>query len=421
MIKNYLYLALMATMVLLASCGNSKSSPEPIEDYEFTGEGIFATLPYTLAHAQYEGNKIIEDLVNKGVVRSRYDSKLYENEDLKEIQKEDSIIFAQLIEELDGKEIPFERHVDGKKEELKGFKLKLKDPDRAKTGSFQFEIKKTEGYSIGFSERPSGRSVHLILPLDKDGKALDLTGVRWLQYGVSVGWYPHRLDLKSNMKEMLRDNQFLDQVTKLVEVDDAALEEYAKDKQEADGKKMEEAAKNNDLSKADFTEKGCGPITLGKKVKSLPDNYENLYTSYKWKVDQGVNAKVYTFYNGSEEVATLYANIKNGEIFRIFVKSDKITIKFDGGKTLKPGMKLRDAVKAFGEECQASSTPEEGSPMIHFGIYGRYPVYDETMTSVGNERLNEIIDSFDMLPMQPDFVSPSEVMKTITLSLYDLP
>ena len=123
-----------------------------------------------------------------------------------------------------------------------------------------------------------------------------------------------------------------------MEVDDEALEVFAKEKQEADGKKMEEAAKNNDLSKADFTEKGCGPITLGKKVKSLPDNYENLYTSYKWKVDQGVNAKVYTFYNGSEEVATLYANIKNGEIFLIFVKSDKITIKFDGGKTLKPGM-----------------------------------------------------------------------------------
>lgn len=223
------------------------------------------------------------------------------------------------------------------------------------------------------------------------------------------------------MKEMLSTKLYYDQVAKLVEVDDEALEVFAKEKQEADGKKMEEAAKNNDLSKADFTEKGCGPITLGKKVKSLPDNYENLYTSYKWKVDQGVNAKVYTFYNGSEEVATLYANIKNGEIFRIFVKSDKITIKFDGGKTLKPGMKLRDAVKAFGEECQASSTPEEGSPMIHFGIYGRYPVYDETMTSVGNERLNEIIDSFDMLPMQPDFVSSNEVMETITLSLYDLP
>ena len=84
-------------------------------------------------------------------------------------------------------------------------------------------------------------------------------------------------------------------------------------------------------------------------------------------------------------------------------------------------MKLRDAVKAFGEECQASSTPEEGSPMIHFGIEGRYPVYDETMTSVGNERLNEIIDSFDMLPMQPDFVSSNEVMESITLSLYDMP
>ena len=104
----------------------------------------------------------------------------------------------------------------------------------------------------------------------------------WLRYGVKIGMYSFRLDISSHMKEMLSTKLYYDQVAKLVEVDDEALEVFAKEKQEADGKKMEEAAKNNDLSKADFTEKGCGPITLGKKVKSLPDNYENLYTSYKW-------------------------------------------------------------------------------------------------------------------------------------------
>ena len=410
---------LLAAMVLLASCGGSKSSPEAIEGYEFTGDGIFGNLPYAVAHCDYNYNQIIEGLVKDGICRSKYDPKC--NEYLKESYKEDSVIFVQLAEELDGKEIPFERHIAGSKEELKGFKLKLKEPDEAKYGRFQFEIESPEDYKHGMSEHPEGRSFNIILPIDKDGKPIDLHGVRWLKYGVFIGPYPHRLDIESNMREMLRDKQFLDQVAKLVEVDDAALEEYAKDKQEADGKKAEEEAKSNDLSKADFTEKGCGPITLGKKVKSLPDKYENLYTSYKWKVDKGVNAKVYTFYNGTEEVATLYANMKNGEIFRIFVNSDQITVKFDGGKTLKPGMKLIDAVKAFGEECQASCTPEEGNPMIHFGSYGRYPIHDETMTSVGNERLNEIIDSFDMLPMQPDFVSPNEVMESITLSLYDLP
>ena len=416
MTKNYLYWVVMAAMVLLASCGGSKSSPEAIEGYDFTGDGIFGNLPYAIAHRDYNNNQIVEGLIKDGICRSKYDPKCYEY--LKENYKEDSVIFVQLAEELDGKEIPFERYVGGKKEELKGFKLKLKDYRQTSPAHFDFEIERPEGYSVGMTER---RSDNLILPLDKEGKPMDLHGVRWLKYGVFIGPYPHRLDIESNMKEMLLDKQFLDKVAKLVEVDDAALEEYIKEKQEADNKKMEEAAKNNELSKADFTEKGCGPITLGKKVKNLPDQYENLYTSYKWNVDEGVQAKVFTFYNGTEEVATLYANMKNGEIFRIFVKSNKITIKFDGGKTLKPGMKLIDAVKAFGEECQASATPEEGNPMIHFGIYGRYPVHDAAMTSVGNERLNEILDTFDMLPMQPDFVSPSEVMDTITLSLYDMP
>lgn len=409
---------MMTALMLLASCGGSKISPEPIEGYEFTGEGLFGNLPYAVAHRDYEANKLNEELQQKGI-------KLNWGEEgtryAREFAEEYASTFENLAKELDGKEIPFERHIAGNKEELKGFKLKLKEPDEAKDGRFQFEIEKPENYVHGMSETPGGRSSNKILPVDKDGKAIDLNGVRWLQYGVSVGRYAHRLDLESNMKEMLQDKQFLDKVAKLVEVDNAALEEYAKEKQEADNKKMEEAAENNDLTKADFTEKGCGPITLGKKVKNLPDQYENLYTSYKWKEDNGVNAKVYTFFNGTEEVVSLFANRQNGEIFRIFVKSDQITIKFDGGKTLKPGMKLIDAVKSFGEECQVSCTPEEGSPMIHLGIYGRYPVHDETMTSAGNERLDEIRDSFDMLAMQPDFVSPNEVMDTITLSLYDLP
>lgn len=415
MTKNYLCIMMLAALALFASCSDSKTSPEAIEGYEFTGDGIFENLPYAFARFDYDYQKLSDKLASKGIrIMQEEEGKKYGYEFI----NENKPIIEKLAKKLDGKEIPFERHVGGKKEKIKGFKLKLKNEKVIGTWCYLFDIVRPEDYTLGKSER---RSTNRILAVDKDGKALNLQGVSWLRYGVKIGKYSFRLDISSHMKEMLSTKLYYDQVAKLVEVDDEALEVFAKEKQEADGKKMEEAAKNNDLSKADFTEKGCGPITLGKKVKSLPDNYENLYTSYKWKVDQGVNAKVYTFYNGSEEVATLYANIKNGEIFRIFVKSDKITIKFDGGKTLKPGMKLRDAVKAFGEECQASSTPEEGIPMIHFGIYGRYPVYDETMTSVGNERLNEIIDSFDMLPMQPDFVSSNEVMETITLSLYDLP
>lgn len=413
----YLLLMLVAVLALLVSCGNSKSSPEAIEGYEFTGDGIFGNLPYAVARCDYEANKLNEDLKSKGI-------RLHHGKEgakyAQEFNEEYYSTFENLAQELDGKEIPFERHVGDKEEELKGFKLKLKDIDRAKYGSFQFDIEKPEGYAVGMSEHLEGRSANKILPLDKDDKAIDLNGVRWLQYGVSVGRYVHRLDVESNMREMLRDKQLLDQVVKLVEVDDAALEKYAKDKQEADNKEMEEAAKSNDLSKADFTEKGCGPIALGKKVKSLPDKYENLYTSYKWRVDKDENAKVYTFFNGAEEVVSLYANMKNGEIFRIFVKSDQITVKFDGGKTLKPGMKLIDAVKAFGEECQASWTPEAGAT-IHFGIYGIYSIEPETASDKGIEMLREIADSFDRMPMQPDYVLPEKVMDTVTLSLYDMP
>lgn len=415
MTKNYLCIMMLAALALFASCSDSKTSPEAIEGYEFTGDGIFENLPYAFARFDYDYQKLSDKLASKGIrIMQDEEGKKYGYE----FFNENKPIIEILAKKLDGKEIPFERHVGGKKEKIKGFKLKLKNEKVIGTWCYLFDIVRPEDYTLGKSER---RSTNRILAVDKDGKALDLQGVSWLRYGVKIGKYSFRLDISSHMKEMLSTKLYYDQVAKLVEVDDEALEVFAKEKQEADIKKMEEAAKENDLTKAVFTENGYGPITLGEKVDNLPNKYKNLYTSYRWKVDNGVDAKVYTFFNGTEEVVSLFANKKNGEIFRIFVESNQITVKFDGGKTLKPGMKLVDAVKAFGEECQASCTPEEGNPMIHFGSYGRYPVYDETMTSVGNERLNEIIDSFDMLPMQPDFVSSNEVMESITLSLYDMP
>ena len=40
MTKNYLCIMMLAALALFASCSDSKTSPEAIEGYEFTGDGI---------------------------------------------------------------------------------------------------------------------------------------------------------------------------------------------------------------------------------------------------------------------------------------------------------------------------------------------------------------------------------------------
>ena len=49
MTKNYLCIMMLAALALFASCSDSKTSPEAIEGYEFTGDGIFENLPYAFA------------------------------------------------------------------------------------------------------------------------------------------------------------------------------------------------------------------------------------------------------------------------------------------------------------------------------------------------------------------------------------
>ena len=218
MIKNFLYITLSVVILLLASCGNGKSTPKAIEGYEFTGNGFLGNLPYTMASIDYQRSEKQTELKEQSGYYAQNEKYV------KELLEEYGSTFEELAKGLDGKEIPFERHVDGKKEELKGFKLKLTAPELLKYAKFCFDIEKPEDYSMGKSGHGS---VNKILPVDKDGKALDLDGVRWLKYGIAVAKYPFRLDSETDKKNMLQGWLYMDRVAKLVEVDDEALTEYS--------------------------------------------------------------------------------------------------------------------------------------------------------------------------------------------------
>lgn len=207
-------------MLLLASCGKGKSTPEAIEGYDFTGDGILGNLPYTMASIDYQRSEKQTELKEQSGYYAQNEKFV------KKLLEEYGSTFEELAKELDGKEIPFERHVDGKKEELKGFKLKLTDPELLKYAKFCFDIEKPEDYSVSKSGHGS---VNKILPVDKDGKAIDLDGVRWLKYGIAVAKYPFRLDSETDKKNMLHGWLYMDRVAKLVEVDDEALAEYSKE------------------------------------------------------------------------------------------------------------------------------------------------------------------------------------------------
>ena len=104
---------MLAALALFASCSDSKTSPEAIEGYEFTGDGIFENLPYAFARFDYDYQKLSDKLALKGI-RTMQDEegKKYGYEFFYENKRS----LEELAKKLDGKEIPFERHVGGKKE-----------------------------------------------------------------------------------------------------------------------------------------------------------------------------------------------------------------------------------------------------------------------------------------------------------------
>ena len=67
MTKNYLCIMMLAALALFASCSDSKTSPEAIEGYEFTGDGIFENLPYAFARFDYDYQKLSDKLALKGI------------------------------------------------------------------------------------------------------------------------------------------------------------------------------------------------------------------------------------------------------------------------------------------------------------------------------------------------------------------
>lgn len=219
MIKNFLYITMLAATLFFVSCGG-KSTPKAIDGYDFTGNGILGNLPYTIASIDYQRSDKQMELKEQQNYHAR-NEKFF-----RELLEEYGPTLEKLAKELDGKEIPFERHVDGKKEELKGFKLKVKYPDAVKHARLNFDIETPEDYSMAKSKSCTKTK---LIPVDKDGKALDLNGVRWLKYGIAIGPYPFRLDDETSKKIMLESLLYMDKVVKLVEVDNDALAEYSEE------------------------------------------------------------------------------------------------------------------------------------------------------------------------------------------------
>ena len=67
----------------------------------------------------------------------------------------------------------------------------------------------------------------------------------------------------------------------------------------------------------------------------------------------------------TDTVVHVESDLSSAEIYKIFVCSPKINVKFDNGKTLRAGMKLVEVAQTFGDDFKASWTPEE---IVHLFI-----------------------------------------------------
>lgn len=409
---------MLGAVALLVSCGNSKSTPQEIDGFEFTGEGIFENLPYITAHRMLdpEWKEVTDpDISIKEKIKNK-----------KTFYKEYHDAIEDAVKRLDGKDVPYERCVGGKTEEVNGFKLKVKDRSRAYvldgdelhsyTQGVTLELVPPEGYNLGKEHVDGYTHFNRILPLDKDGIPVSLNmkvDYYWYksQYGCSFqpkSYY--------NKEMLLTECSNLDHVAKLVEVDQAAYEEYAKKAKEAATKKVEEEAEENRSKEFTFAEDGFAGIVLGAKFSNIPKSFEGLYMQYKTEHDPDMGILKYSFYNGEELMFIAQGFTSDHKINGIAIFSDRISVKTEDGKTVKIGMKLADVVKDFADECNVSWTGEEMSPVIHAGQSIKFNTADATFTPAFQKRVKDIEGSFeDMLTVTAADISPDEKVESIVL------
>lgn len=365
--KSLLSLFAMLLTVLLTSCGDVRTTPQAIGDFEFTGEGILGNVPYIIAY--YNRN--------------------YDEKD-KEEGKKYQTIFQDMLKDIDGKEIPYERHIDGKIEEVKGVKLKT----RWDGWVFNTELEYPEGYKKV--------NMNYLIALDKDGSPL--------AFGDQLYLGDRRLKLELLLNDYMREYtveraQYIDRIAKLVDADKEGKKKLQELAEQKKNEKLAEEAKKNDLSKCEFTGMGYGPIKLSEKLTSVPQKMENLYTHYYQETEEQGEKIRYVFYNGEEEVAYASAFKDNKQIIEIVIVSDKITVKSDDGKAVKVGMKISDVIKLFQDNCYVAWTGDDVSPVLHFGDTMGYVDFDDIFTPSYRNKLADIEGSYDdTMPVKPQDV-----------------
>lgn len=172
-----------------------------------------------------------------------------------------------------------------------------------------------------------------------------------------------------------------------------------------------------DMSQSVFSETGYGPIVLNGKMSKIPKENDGLYTHYTMKEDKEMELKKFSLYNGKDLVAIVEGFSSSNQIGKISIFSDKISIKFENGQTLKNSMKLVDAVKIFQKECYASWTGEEERPVLHFGNSVQVNTTNRTFRAAKFEELKGIEGSYeDMVPVGQKDVSANEQIKCLILS-----
>lgn len=406
MIKNYFFVILAAVTMLLVSCGNSQTTPQEIDGVEFIGNGLLGNFPYMMARYDSERANLERNLNGAGVLEKR------------NFAKENEFDIEKIAEELDGKEVPFEISTGGKTEEIKGFKFKVVKCVGGYLPCLKIRIEGPAGYDAGWREK----GIEACVPVDKDGNILNFhesLGRFWLHLGSIVGAYSYPLRYDKNYDEMLQRNHILDRFVKIVAMDEETFEKTQAKMREAEEKALNEEAKDNDLSKVEFSEKGCEPIILGKKVNQFPSKCKGFYTHYRWNIDKLSHTKNFTFFNGTDTVVHVESDLSSAEIYKIFVCSPKINVKFENGKTLRAGMKLVDVAQMFGDDFKASWTPEEIAPFIHFGLYGGYPADEETLKRDALKHLEELYGCFEYLYLSPKDVLPNAVLESVILCLHE--
>lgn len=422
--KNVLTMLMLGAVALLVSCGNSKSTPQEIDGFEFTGEGIFENLPYIIAYRMLDPE--LKDINDPDI-------------SIKEEIKKEKTFFKEYhdaiedaVKRLDGKDVSFERCVGGKTEEVKGFKLKVKDRSTVSivdgdelftyTQGVTLELVPPEGYNLGKEHIDGYTHFNRILPLDKDGIPVSLNmkvDYYWYKskYGCSFKPRTYPLERANNKERMLTEMSEYDHVAKLVEVDEAAYEEYAKKAEEAATKKVEEEAEENRSKEFTFAEDGFAGIVLGAKFNNIPKSFEGLYMQYKTEHDPDMGILKYSFYNGEELMFMAQGFTSDHKINSIAIFSDRISVKTEDGKTVKTGMKLADVVKDFTDNCSVSWTGDEISPVIHVGQSINFNTTDATFTPSFLKRVKDIEGSFeDVLPVTAVDISPDEKVKSIVLA-----